>query len=85
MERIKTGISSQGAKDGKEECWAPPGRFGRFSAFAAGEELVACEQVISWLKRARGSEPVEFSDMAASSLLNHEVGTVEIPPRDTGL
>ena len=46
---------------------------------------MACEQVISWLKRARGSEPVEFSDMAASSLLNHEVGTVEIPPRDTGL
>ena len=59
LERIKSGIGAKdGAKNGKEEeCWAPP-----------GEELVACEQVTSWLRRAKSSDPLEFSDMAVPLL-----------------
>ncbi|CAK9003684.1 unnamed protein product [Durusdinium trenchii] len=75
LDRIKSGISSKAAggavqpREGKDEdCWAPP-----------GEELVACEQVLQWLRRAKSQEFLEVSDMAASSLLNHEVGNVEIP------
>ena len=30
-----------------------------------GEELVACEEVLRWLKRARGAELLPFSDMEA--------------------
>lgn len=77
LDRIKSGVKSghggaiqaKGAKDPtKEECWAPP-----------GEELVACEQVLQWLRRAKSNEFLEVSDMAAQSLLSHEVGNVEIP------
>mmetsp|Transcript_102710 Transcript_102710/g.244847 ORF Transcript_102710/g.244847 Transcript_102710/m.244847 type:complete len:563 (+) Transcript_102710:54-1742(+) len=72
LDRIKSGQSDLAKKpqpkEAKEETWAPP-----------GEELVACEEVLRWLKRARGAELLPFSDMEATSLLSHEVGTVEIP------
>eukprot|EP00434_Breviolum_minutum_P016385 symbB.v1.2.014442.t1/scaffold1054.1/size141114/14 len=78
LERIKSGASGKSggkggairAKDAKteEECWALP-----------GEELVACEQVLQWLRKAKSNQMLEVSDMAAHSLLSHEVGSVEIP------
>eukprot|EP00933_Yihiella_yeosuensis_P083004 TRINITY_DN97071_c0_g1_i1.p1 TRINITY_DN97071_c0_g1~~TRINITY_DN97071_c0_g1_i1.p1 ORF type:complete len:527 (-),score=117.38 TRINITY_DN97071_c0_g1_i1:393-1913(-) len=48
--------------------WVPP-----------GEELVALEEVMGWLKKAFGDSPLDFSDHSAGALLQGEVGSVEIP------
>ncbi|CAE7371992.1 draG [Symbiodinium natans] len=79
QERIRTGIPKPGdgprgqgfthlAKGQDVEAWSPP-----------GEELVACEEVLRWVRKALGSEPLPFSDMSATSLLSKEVGSAEIP------
>lgn len=34
----------------------------------SGEELVACEQVLQWLRKAKSNQMLEVSDMAAPRL-----------------
>jgi len=79
LEGIRTGLPQktdgprgQGfthlAKGDEPDTWSPP-----------GEELVACEEILRWVRKALGQEPLPVSDMSATSLLNKEVGSVEIP------
>ncbi|CAE7193644.1 draG [Symbiodinium sp. CCMP2592] len=80
QERIRTGVPKPGdgprgqgfthiSSGGEDaDAWSPP-----------GEELVACEEVLRWVRKAQGSEPLPFSDMSATALLSKEVGSAEIP------
>ncbi|OLP80869.1 ADP-ribosyl-[dinitrogen reductase] glycohydrolase [Symbiodinium microadriaticum] len=76
QERIRTGVPKPGdgprgqgfthiSAGGEEaDAWSPP-----------GEELVACEEVIRWVRKAKGSEPLPFSDMSVKKTLVSKVHT----------
>ncbi|CAE8606691.1 unnamed protein product, partial [Polarella glacialis] len=62
----------QGQRSAGEEAapaWVPP-----------GEQLVAMEEVMGWLKKASNtSEELPFTTNSVAALLNNEVGSAEIP------
>lgn len=68
--KLDDGRSSHPAdkRSSAEEVWVPP-----------GERIVALEVIEGYLRKAFSDQELPFSDDSSASLLNAEVGSVEIP------